>query len=387
MQVFYRDTDAEFDIDTCYRIGQVIRAGEFMEATAKLLRPMHKVRFMIVATGLFSIEKFLNIQYNRRLPNPFPFKENIIHRNSYFVVVDVFRFAGKTQILLVKIPHGACDLAKKHGFYFGELDRDSNIQGVSLSDFARIDFETKMTTPIHGHSIDDIWAEAMYQPIGLDKSMKPVSLKPDNEHDLFKISYRRLKYDVTFETYYDICSDDHDYAWQEYMYMTQLDNSIKVVIGDITRLRVDAIVNAANTSLLGGDGAIHEVAGPELLEECKTLNGCKTGQSKITKAYDLPSKKIIHTVGPIWNGGKCNEDELLASCYRTALDLAVEYGIRSIAFPCISTGVYHFPKEQAAKIAVQVVKEYLLEGKYTGNVVFCCFSSEDTEFYKQVLNE
>lgn len=387
LQVFYRDTDAEFDIDTCYRIGQVIRAGEFMEATAKLLRPMHKVRFMIVATGLFSIEKFLNIQYNRRLPNPFPFKENIIHRNSYFVVVDVFRFAGKTQILLVKIPHGACDLAKKHGFYFGELDRDSNIQGVSLSDFARIDFEAKMTTPIHGHSIDDIWAEAMYQPIGLDKSMKPVSLKPDNEYDLFKISYRRLKYDVTFETYYDICSDDHDYAWQEYMYMTQLDNSIKVVIGDITRLRVDAIVNAANTSLLGGDGAIHEAAGPELLEECKTLNGCKTGQSKITKAYDLPSKKIIHTVGPIWNGGKRNEDELLASCYRTALDLAVEYGIRSIAFPCISTGVYHFPKEQAAKIAVQVVKEYLLEGKYTGNVVFCCFSSEDTEFYKQVLNE
>lgn len=255
----------------------------------------------------------------------------------------------------------------------------------------RIDFEDKMTDPVHGHSIDDGWTEAMYQPIGLDKSsMEPVSQEPDNESAMFEISYGRFEYDMPFERFYNICCDHHDYEWQEYMYMTQLDNSIKVVVGDITRLRVDAIVNAANTSLLGGggvDGAIHRAAGPELLEECKTLNGCKTGQSKITKAYDLPSKKIIHTVGPIWSGGKRNEDELLASCYRTALDLAIEDDIKSIAFPCISTGVYRFPKERATKIAVEVVKEYLLEGKYTGDVVFCCFSSEDAERYKKILNE
>ncbi len=389
LQVFYRDTDAEFDIDECYKEGQVIRAGSFMEATEKLLRPIHKVRFTIIATRLFSIEKFLYLQYNRKLPNPFPFKENIIHRNSYFAVMDVFRFAGKTQILLVKIPHGAYVLAKKYGFNFEIMDEESDIQGVSLTDFARIDFEDKISAPVHGHSIDDEWTEAMYQPVGLDKSMKPVCQEPDNETDTFKFSYGRRKYDVTFERYYDICCDDHDYEWQEYMYMTHLENSIKVVVGDITRLRVDAIVNAANTSLLGGggvDGAIHKAAGPELLEECKTLNGCKTGQSKITQAYDLPSKKIIHTVGPIWSGGKRNEDELLASCYRTALDLAIENDIKSIAFPCISTGVYHFPKERAAKIAVEVAKEYLLERKYTGDVIFCCFSSEDAEHYKQILN-
>ena len=390
LKVYYRDTDAEFDIDECYKAGQVIRAGEFMEATEKLLRPMHKVRFMIVATRLFSIEKYLHAQYNHKLPNPFPFKENIIHRNSYFVVVDVFHHLGKTQILLVKIPHGAYVLAKKHGFSFKYINEESDIQGLSLSDFARIDFEDKMTDSVHGHSIDDEWTEAMYQPIGLDQSMESVCLDPDNESALFKFSYGRRKYDVTFERYYDICCDDHDYEWQECMYMTQLDNSIKVVVGDITRLRVDAIVNAANTSLLGGggvDGAIHKAAGQELLEECKTLNGCKTGQSKMTKAYDLPSKRIIHTVGPLWCGGKRNEDELLASCYRTALDLAEENNIKSIAFPCISTGVYHFPKDRAARIAVDVVRDYLLERKYTGDVIFCCFSSEDAECYKQILNE
>ena len=232
LQVFYRDTDAEFDIDECYKEGQVIRAGAFMEATEKLLRPMHKVRFTIVATRLFSIEKFLRLQYNHKLPNPFPFKENIIHRNSYFVVMDVFRFAGKTQILLVKIPHGAYVLAKKYGFNFEELDEESDIQGVSLSDYARIDFEEKMTSPVHGHSIDDEWTEAMYQPVGLDKSMKPVCQEPDNESAMFKFSYGRRKYDVTFERYYDICCNDHDYEWQEYMYMTHLENSIKVVVGD-----------------------------------------------------------------------------------------------------------------------------------------------------------
>jgi O-acetyl-ADP-ribose deacetylase (regulator of RNase III) len=388
--VFYRDTDAEFDIDECYKKGQVLRAGEFMEATSKLRCPVHKVRFMIAATRLFSIESFLNVQYNEQLPNPFLFKENIIHPNSYFVVLDVFRYAGKTQILLVKIPHGAYVLAEKHGFNIEGLDEVSRIRGNMLSDFARFDFRDKMTDLVHGHSLDDEWTEAMHQPIGLDNSMKPVSLEPDREPDLFNFSCGRLKYDVSFEEYYDICCDDHDYEWQEHMYMTQLENSIKVVIGDITRLRVDAIVNAANTSLLGGggvDGAIHKAAGPELLEECKTLNGCETGQSKITKAYNLPSKKIIHAVGPVWHGGKRDEDELLASCYRTALDLATDNDISSIAFPCISTGVYRFPKERAARIAVGVVRNYLLEGKYSGNVLFCCFSTEDAERYKQILEE
>jgi O-acetyl-ADP-ribose deacetylase (regulator of RNase III) len=159
--------------------------------------------------------------------------------------------------------------------------------------------------------------------------------------------------------------------------------------GDITKLKVDAIVNAANTSLLGGggvDGAIHRAAGSELLEECRTLNGCKTGEAKITKGYNLPAKFVIHTVGPIWSGGKNDEEQLLAECYRNSLSLAVENGVRSVAFPAISTGVYHFPLEKATEIAIEETKKFLQENKIIYKVIFVAFDEKTYNVYNQLLN-
>ena len=159
---------------------------------------------------------------------------------------------------------------------------------------------------------------------------------------------------------------------------------VMVVEGDITKQKVEAIVNAANSTLLGGggvDGAIHRTAGPRLVEECRTLGGCPTGEAKITKGYNLPAKWVIHTVGPVWHGGARREDELLASCYRTSLELAVEMGIRTIAFPAISTGVYGFPLERATAIAVSEVRSFLEKNPSLEKMVFVCFDEYTYECY------
>ncbi|MCI6060477.1 MAG: O-acetyl-ADP-ribose deacetylase [Dorea sp.] len=163
---------------------------------------------------------------------------------------------------------------------------------------------------------------------------------------------------------------------------------LKIVLGDITKSDCDAIVNAANTSLLGGggvDGAIHRAAGPELLEECRTLHGCPTGEARITKGYRLPAKYVIHTPGPIWQGGRYGEEELLASCYRSCLELAAEHGIKRIAFPSISTGIYGFPLEKAAPIAVHTIRIFCKDHPQIEEVRMVCFDQRTKTYYEKAL--
>ncbi|TAJ11408.1 O-acetyl-ADP-ribose deacetylase [Marinilabiliaceae bacterium JC017] len=163
---------------------------------------------------------------------------------------------------------------------------------------------------------------------------------------------------------------------------------IELIKGDITQLKTDAIVNAANSSLLGGggvDGAIHRTAGPQLLDECKQLNGCPTGEAKITKGYQLPSAFIIHTVGPIWRGGNKNEPTLLKKCYTNSLAIAKQNQLKTIAFPNISTGVYGYPKEAAAQIAITAVKDYLNQNELPEKVIFVVFDDENYAIYQDLL--
>jgi O-acetyl-ADP-ribose deacetylase (regulator of RNase III) len=163
---------------------------------------------------------------------------------------------------------------------------------------------------------------------------------------------------------------------------------LEVIVADITTLSVDAIVNAANTSLLGGggvDGAIHRAAGPDLVAECRMLHGCKTGDAKITKGYRLKAAHVIHTVGPVWNGGTLDEDDLLASCYRRSIELCQQHGLASVAFPAISTGIYRFPAERAAGIAVSAVAGMLPSAPSVTRVVFCCFSPDSGRLHEEAV--
>lgn len=387
LEICYRDTDAQFNVKKFYKKGTALRCGIELEATPKLQRPIHRTRFFIASKQFIPIEKARgeNPYRQRNRENQPSLEETaasgnaILHRNSCFVVMDVYPYAGVTQIVLLQLPYAAIVAAKRNGVSLARLQAYMP-DYVALKDYARKDLRDKMAGVVHGYSLSEEWSEKMCQPVGLDADLKPVPLEHDDKD----------RYGSAIDFQYNMTDFSNEYNWRDDNLQAPTGKSIKVVLGDITRLSVDVIVNAANNTLLGGggvDGAIHKAAGPELLAECRKLNGCETGQSKITDAYKLPCKKIIHTVGPVWHGGERGEAALLASCYETALSLAEANKLQSVAFACISTGVYGYPKEQAARIAVATVWKMIKARKYTGDIIFCCFTMDDAKLYDQTLTD
>ena len=381
LQFYYRDTDAPILVKKQYKTGTILRCGSTMAVTQSLLRPVHKYRFLI-ATPKAIETKSLSEFHRGKYQNP-DADTYVLHKNSFFLVYDVYTYAGITQIVLLQLPCGFTKLAQTEDINLKKL-KAYGPDMENLKQYARWDLQNKLSEEVHGYSLSEKWEKKMYQPIGLTDELKPVPLEKEAMAD--ETCYGNPDY--ILDSYYNICMDDRENAWRKESFMKDTHKTIQVVLGDITRLHVDAIVNAANTSLLGGggvDGAIHRAAGKQLLEACKKLNGCAVGESKMTDAYQLHCKKIIHTVGPVWKGGNQGEPELLARCYETALLLAEKHGISTLAFPCISTGVYRFPQKEAAQIALNTIRKTIKEGGYGGNVVLCCFQEEDAAIYKELL--
>lgn len=356
LQYYYRDTDATFDVKGLYKRGRVLRAGSFLEATQKLRRPIHRVRFMIAALRLFSVETYMRECHFSK--NPLPFKENIIHRNSYFVVVDVYEYAGKTQILLIKIPHGAWVLGKANGYRFRNILTGSPIYGLTLRDYAQMDFREKMNEPVHGHSLDDEWNTSMHQPIGLDCNMQPVSMEKDNtigDDDLWHTqaihSTRMDK--ISFDSFYNIISDDNYHDWQDNHFIRRLDNALKIAVGDINCMRVDCVVKFDGTQALE---ATDDSAGV---------------------AYSY----LMHSPRPEWQGKSSNYMKELRHCLENIFHTAADHKFNSIALPG-NLFCAEIPQAKTAKTVITAAEKFMKAEKITGDIFICCDNKQEAEVYK-----
>lgn len=331
LKFFYRDTDAPIDLNL-YKKGSFIRAGAFMATTDKLIKPVHKTRFLIAARRMISVSQYL--AYQRTKKSHISYKEYVIHCNACFLVMDIQQFGGVTQIVLLQMPHGAIELAKKNNVRLNKT-RARSEDGYGLSSASLYDLQTKMGSYVHEYSLSDYWNAAMSQPIGLDKHSNPVPL------DLQKDYQCTSEYndENNFYRYCDIVFDDKDYEWQQNTFMKIQSNTIKLVVGDIAKLEVDNhIANIA-----------------------------------------------AHT--PVSNKDKTNGAKLLKSGYNTVLKIAQKENFKSIAFPSIDAATYNCTKEEAAEIMISAIVQHLKAGKYKGYIIICCPCDEDVSIYQHILED
>ena len=361
LQFYYRDTDATFDVNTLYKRGRVLRAGNFLEATQKLRRPMHRVRFMIAALRLFSVETYMSECHFSK--NPLPFKENIIHRNSYFVVADVYEYAGKTQILLVNIPHGAWVLGKANGYLFRNIPNSSPVYGLSLKDYARMDFREKMSESVHGHSLDEEWNTSMHQPVGLDSNMQPVSMEKDEtigDDDLWHtqtIHSTRMD-EISFDIFYNIVSYDKDNEWQDNYFIRRQDNALKIVVGDINRMRVDCVVVFDGTLAL----------------------------SATDDSDNVPYSYAIHSTLPEWKGKSSDYIKDLRHSLDNVFRTAAENKLNSIALPG-NLFCAEIAQAKIAKTVIDTCEKYLRTEKITGDIYICCDGKQEADVITNEINK
>ncbi len=375
LEVYYRDTDAPINVEEIYKPGMFLRAGSVMQVSSKLLRPAHRLRFLIASRGLYWNNE--NLLRANGMHVSLPYKESFIHYNTCFIVMGVQRYYGHLQVALLEMPYAILHIAQQQHVSLRGLEAVVKDEYEMIT-FAKADLQyKKWSEPTHGLSLSEQWCAETYRPIGLDSEFKLVPFEEQTEYS---------EIDPETKAAIDFLREKHE-GYNELTlnkFIKEQHNAIRLVLGDITQLPVDAIVNADNTALDGGtsvSAAIHKAAGEELLTACQQHNGCRVGQSKLTSAFRLPCKKIVHTVPPIWHDGHHGEDRLLAQCYQSALHIARHKHFKSIAFPCLGTGSHDYPKERAAMIALRTILKFLRRSPYRGYITICCFSQDDADIY------
>lgn len=341
---YYRDTDMPIPTDS-YQKGQIIRSGMFLEATQKLRCPLHKTRFVILSRGIVKVENLKQVARPRRMR--VPFRESIINPNDYFLVTDIYKQAGITQIMLLQLPYGAIKMANEIGLsgeeLLARLDLEEEIEETHH------DLHVKLTQPAHGYSLSDEWTEAMRHPIGLDTEMHLFDLEPEENTIENKLASNEI-----YNNYRTHKLENIWYDWQKRNFSRKSEHTLKLAVGDIMTLNVDVII--------GTDG----ISGKLLV-----------------KGVQPNSQRVVDITVPVWQDGKHNETELLANCYEGVL-CSYEDRCESIAFPLLGTGSYGFPIEQAADVAYHTIMECLEEKLYEGDVIICCGNYEEVAVFQKI---
>lgn len=355
LQFYYRDTDADFNIEELYKPGTIIRAGNDLEATQRILRPVHRVRFLIASMGLISVDEAM--QHQRATVNVVPpFREYIIHHNAYFMVYDVFTYMGYTQITLLQLPQKAIEIGLEHEFDFGELE--ACIDEEELQEVAQDDFIEKMSAPIHGHSLSDEWTEAMHQPIGLDEDGTLCPMTDHFEDNFMSMIFENNAKDIINREFG--LTDYNPYEHWDYRdFAREIGSKIEILVGNVNQIRTEALVRVNNPFASSNPSAADE--------------------------YAPLCKEIIHaSITKAWQDGKHGEPDSLALCYRNALRRAKDLKCKEILFPLLGIGKGGFPPIEAVSVAWHTVVRCLREKVFTGNVTICCSDMQTGELFKRM---